>query len=110
MTIAITKVWGIGSQTADLLKENGFNYAEDLANANEITLQKIPGFGATRAQRVINDAQDLVAEATEPKPEKKTKKKKKKDKIKKSTPPKSDKKKKKDKKKSKKKKDKKKSK
>lgn len=60
MATLITKVWGIGSQTAVILAENGYQSAEDLAATTEMDLTKVPGFGPARAERIIESARSLV--------------------------------------------------
>lgn len=100
MATPTTSVPGIGKATAFALSQHGFRSAEDLAVAEQEVLAAVPGFGESRAARVIESAQKLVgvpagvpgavpAEVTEagedveaPAEEKKKKKKKKKDKKK----------------------------
>jgi len=59
MTIPIIKIPGIGEYSADILNENGYKSAEDLAAANKDALCKVPGFGPVRAQLIIKAAQTL---------------------------------------------------
>ena len=59
MTTPIVKIKGIGLHTAEILAENGFKSAEDLAATTEDALGKIHGFGPARAKMVIKMAQAL---------------------------------------------------
>lgn len=69
MATPITKVSGIGAQTAEILVENGFDSAEVLAAAQEEDLLKISGFGPSKAKKFIEAAQALVgADAVVPSP------------------------------------------
>lgn len=60
MVTPITKVSGVGAQTAEVLVENGFENAEVLAAAKEEDLLKISGFGPSKAKKFIEAAQALV--------------------------------------------------
>jgi len=60
MATPITKVSGVGDQTAEILVENGFESAEVLAAAKEEDLLKISGFGPSKAKKFIEAAQALV--------------------------------------------------
>lgn len=60
MATPITKVTGIGAQTAEILVENGFENAESLAVAREEDLLEINGFGPSKAKKFIEAAQTLV--------------------------------------------------
>ncbi len=60
MVTPITKVSGVGAQTAEILVENGFESAEILAAAQEEDLLKISGFGPSKAKKFIEAAQALV--------------------------------------------------
>jgi len=67
MATPITKVWGVGIKVAEVLAENGYKYAEDLASAGGDQLALVPGFGLARAKKVIQSAKDIVpAEKKEP--------------------------------------------
>lgn len=98
MTTSITDISGVGAITAEILKEQGYSTIEDLAAANVEDLAKLHGFGAIRAQQIIDLAKNHVPDTSEPqeqvemesepdsetvapKPDKKKKKKKKKDKA-----------------------------
>ena len=63
MTIALTKIPGIGPSTAKILTENGFESAQQLADTTITLLSKVPGFSAVRASRTIKaaNAQLLVS-------------------------------------------------
>jgi len=65
MAIPITEIKGIGPQTARALAEQGYNTAEDLAAAQPSDLTTIPGFGAVRANFVIEAAKTLTGEILE---------------------------------------------
>ena len=65
MVTPITKVSGIGAQTAEILVENGFENAEVLAAAKEEDLLKISGFGPSKAKKFIEAAQALVSSSAE---------------------------------------------
>jgi len=59
MTTPIIKIKGIGPQTAEILGEHGFKFAEDLALSTEDVLRKVHGFGPSRAKMVIEAARAL---------------------------------------------------
>ena len=63
MTIALTRIPGIGPSTAKVLAENGFKSAQQLAGTTIAQLAKVPGFGTARASRAINAAIELLAAA-----------------------------------------------
>lgn len=65
MTTPIIKINGIGLRTAEILVENGFKCAEDLAAASVDALSKIHGFGPVRAKLVIETAQALCGAKSE---------------------------------------------
>lgn len=65
MATPITKVSGIGAQTAEILVENGFESAEVLAAAKEEDLLEISGFGPSKAKKFIEAAQALVGTGVE---------------------------------------------
>jgi len=65
MVTPITKVSGIGAQTAEILGENGFENAEVLAAAKEEDLLKISGFGPSKAKKFIEAAQALEGTGVE---------------------------------------------
>ncbi len=60
MTTPITKVWGVGTQVQDVLSQNGYQCAEDLAATTEEELVKIHGFGPAKAKKVILSAKSLI--------------------------------------------------
>lgn len=62
MATPIISVSGVGTQTADILVENGYKDAESLAKANVQDLLKISGFGPVRANNLIAAAQELVGD------------------------------------------------
>ena len=67
MTTPIIKINGIGLRTAEILVENGYKCAEDLAASSVDALSKIHGFGPVRAKLVIETAQALcVAKSGNP--------------------------------------------
>ena len=66
MTTPIIKINGIGLRTAEILVENGYKCAEDLAATSEDALSKIHGFGPVRAKLVIKTAQALCGAKSEP--------------------------------------------
>lgn len=81
----LTSIPGVGPATARALAESGFSTIQQLANASQAQLAKVPGFGTVRAGAVIAAAQTQVstsgqalAGSTESKKDKKGKKKKKK--------------------------------
>ncbi len=63
MTISLTLIPGIGSSTAKVLTENGFEFVHQLASSTITQLTKVPGFGTARADRVINAAIKLLTAA-----------------------------------------------
>lgn len=84
MNTPVTEVAGIGLHTAQLLKEHGITSTEELAETTVKKLMKVPGFGAVRAQRVLDAAKKLIGPPAtttpkskdKPSPKKKAKKKK----------------------------------
>lgn len=60
MTTPITEVRGIGASTAAVLAKHGFSSAEDLANASIADIAAVPGFGESRAQKIIDAANDRL--------------------------------------------------
>lgn len=69
MKTTITGISGIGPQTAKTLHEHGFNTLSAIAGATIAQLSSVPGFGTTRASRVIRAANELLAtSATRPQP------------------------------------------
>jgi len=87
MVTSITAITGIGTATAKILVEEGYNSVEAIAAAKVEELVQVHGFGRTRAQQIIELARDLLDHGTDqntPDPIKTSKKKeKKKDKKKK---------------------------
>lgn len=67
MATPITSVPGIGKATAFALSQHGFRSAEDLAVADEAVLAAVPGFGVSRAARVIESAQKSAGVPASPK-------------------------------------------
>jgi len=63
MTTDLTKISGIGLNSAKALKEAGFDSIETIAKSTPAALGKVSGFGAKRAERVIASAKELVQEA-----------------------------------------------
>ncbi len=53
MPTALTSISGIGPAAAELLKQHGFNSAEDIAKASVEELSQVPGFGAIRSENMI---------------------------------------------------------
>lgn len=60
MNTPIIEISGVGPQTAEILSQNGYTCAEDLAVATENDLLNIKGFGAVRAAMIIKAAAELV--------------------------------------------------
>jgi len=63
MTTDLTKINGIGTNSAKALREAGFESIEAIAKASPEALDKISGFGPKRAERVIASAKQLVQDA-----------------------------------------------
>lgn len=63
MATLTTSVPGIGKATAFALSQHGFRSAEALAAADEEVLAAVPGFGVSRAARVIESARKLIGVA-----------------------------------------------
>ena len=63
MTTDLTKISGIGLNSAKALKEAGFDSIETIAKSTPEALGKVSGFGVKRAERVIASAKELVQEA-----------------------------------------------
>ncbi len=61
---SITELPGIGGKTADSLRDAGFKSVEDIAASTPEALSEVKGFGAARGQRLIDDAKEMVAEAS----------------------------------------------
>jgi len=60
MTTELTKIKGIGEDSADDLRKAGFDSIEAIAKSTPEELSKIKGFGAARANRVIKAAKELT--------------------------------------------------
>ena len=60
MTTELTKISGIGTNTAKDLSEAGFDSIESIANATPESLSEVKGFGAARVTRVISAAKELI--------------------------------------------------
>ena len=98
MSTPITDITGIGPATADILSEQGYKSAEDLAATNVKTLCAVPGFGPIKAKSTIAAAKKIAGKPAKKKkaaskPKSKTKSDKKKKDAKSSKPKKKDKKK-----------------
>lgn len=59
MTTPLIKISGVGAHTAEILIENGYKCAEDLAAASEEALAEVHTFGPARAKLVIQAAKAL---------------------------------------------------
>ena len=57
----ITSISGIAGRTAELLIENGFSSLESIANSTIENLAKVRGFSDVRAEKVIQQANDILA-------------------------------------------------
>lgn len=62
----ITNISGIAGRTAELLKENGFSSLESIANSSIENLAKVRGFSVARAERVIQQANDILSGKSSP--------------------------------------------
>ncbi len=60
MTSELTKISGIGTNTAKDLSEAGFDSIESIAKATPESLSKVKGFGAARVTKVISAAKELI--------------------------------------------------
>lgn len=58
----ITSLPGVGGATAAILNKHGFRSIEDIANASPEAVSVVPGFRASRATKLIADAQAILAE------------------------------------------------
>lgn len=56
-----TKIRGIGAQTAEILKNHGFDSIALLANTDAQSLAQVPGFSIARATTIIAAAQELLS-------------------------------------------------
>ena len=61
MTIALSRVPGIGPSTAKGLMENGFKSANEIAQASIAQLIGVPGFSTARASKTIKAANELLS-------------------------------------------------
>jgi hypothetical protein len=61
MKTTITGISGVGSGTAKTLHEQGYKTLSAIAGATIEQLSSVPGFGTTRASRVIRAANELLA-------------------------------------------------
>lgn len=59
---SLTDVKHVGEDRADLLREAGFESAEDVANAGRNDLSEVEGIGLTRADQLVTAANDLLSE------------------------------------------------
>jgi Cdc6-like AAA superfamily ATPase len=62
---ALTDIQEVGGGRADVLREAGFETAEDMATANESSLTDIEGIGDARAETIVESAISLVDEQPE---------------------------------------------
>src|SRR5579885_719620 len=58
---SITAIPGVGDVTAELLYQNGFKSAEELAASDEETIAEIDGLGPERARSILAAAREHVA-------------------------------------------------
>ncbi|MHA1344848.1 MAG: 50S ribosomal protein L24 [Candidatus Heimdallarchaeaceae archaeon] len=65
----ISMIKGVGAKTAMLLKENGFDTVDKIANATSEELSKVPGVGPGTATTISTNAKDLLSEKTNEKEE-----------------------------------------
>jgi hypothetical protein len=63
MTTDLTKISGIGANSATALAEAGFDTIEAIAKASPEALEKANGFGLKRAERIIASAKELTQDA-----------------------------------------------
>jgi len=56
----LTDITGVGAQTAQHLKQAGFETVESIADADVRRLSRVPGFKAKRARAVIREARALL--------------------------------------------------
>jgi len=63
MTTDLTKISGIGANSAEALAEAGFDTIEAIAKASPEALGKANGFGLKRAERIIGAAKQLILDA-----------------------------------------------
>jgi len=63
MTTDLTKISGIGANSAEALAEAGFDTIEAIAKASPEVLEKVNGFGLKRAERIIGAAKQLILDA-----------------------------------------------
>jgi hypothetical protein len=63
MTTDLTKISGIGANSAKALTEAGFDTIEAIAKTTPAALGKVSGFGPKRAERVIASAKELTQDA-----------------------------------------------
>jgi hypothetical protein len=61
MTIALSRIPGIGPSTATALMEKGFKTANEIALATIAQLSSVPGFSTVRAGRTIKAAGELLS-------------------------------------------------
>lgn len=58
--MAITKIKGVGSRKAMLLRESGYNTVEKIAATSQEKLSEIKGIGPSNAKMIIDSAKELV--------------------------------------------------
>ncbi|MHA1668483.1 MAG: helix-hairpin-helix domain-containing protein [Candidatus Heimdallarchaeaceae archaeon] len=56
----ITDISGIGSKTAMILKENGFDTVTKIAETSIDLLSQVPGIGKATADKIIKNAKSLL--------------------------------------------------
>ena len=61
MTVAITKIPGIGVKTAEDLTGHGFKTVAAVARSSVDKLSTVPGFGPSRSRAIIEAAKALLA-------------------------------------------------
>ena len=65
MTVALTRIPGIGPGTAKVLLEKGFKSADQIAQTTIEQLVSVPGFSTARASKTIEAATELLAASTD---------------------------------------------
>ena len=65
MTVSVISVPGLGPKTAEYLEKQGITTAEALLEAGLDALVAAPGFGDSRARKVMDTAATMVVDAEE---------------------------------------------
>jgi Holliday junction resolvasome RuvABC DNA-binding subunit len=58
----VEQIDGVGEKTAEILKANGFETAQDLLKGGIEKLSLLPGIGSKKAEKLLQSARQLLEE------------------------------------------------